>query len=60
VLEGRAVAAGAVAALHANADFNRDMTLARAEIQSLRSNSVQPSNCEAEKTALAIPIPGVL
>ncbi len=60
VLEGRAVAAGALAALHANADFTRDMALARAEIQSLRGNSVQPTGCDAEKAALAVPIPGVL
>jgi len=60
VLEGRAVAAGALAMLHANADFNRDMALARAEIQALRSNSVEPTGCDAEKAALAVKIPGVL
>lgn len=60
VLEGRAVAAGAVAALHANADFTRDMALARSEIQALRGSSVEPSGCDAEKAALDVPIPGVL
>lgn len=60
VLEGRAVAAGALAMLHANADFNRDMALARAEIQALRSNSVEPAGCDAEQAALAVKIPGVL
>lgn len=60
VLEGRAIAAGALAKLHANADFSRDMALARTEIQSLRGHGVQPTGCEAEKAALAIRIPGVL
>ncbi len=60
MLEGRAIAAGALAKLHANADFSRDMALARTEIQSLRGHGVQPTGCEAEKAALAIRIPGVL
>lgn len=60
VLEGRAVAAGALAKLHANADFNRDMALARTEIQSLRGNGIEATGCDAEKAALAIRIPGVL
>jgi acid phosphatase (class A) len=59
VLQGRAVAAGAVAALHANADFTADMAAARAEINALRGNGVQPQDCEAEATALKVKIPGV-
>ncbi|MCD9085322.1 phosphatase PAP2 family protein [Stenotrophomonas sp. SY1] len=59
VLEGRAVAAGALAKLHANADFNRDMALARTEIDILRGSGAEANGCDAEKEALAIPIPGV-
>jgi acid phosphatase (class A) len=59
ILQGRAVAAGAVANLHANADFNADMAAARAEINALRGNGVQAQDCEAEATALAVKIPGV-
>jgi acid phosphatase (class A) len=59
VLEGRAVAAGAVATLHANADFNADMAAARAEIGSLRGSGVTANGCEVEATALKVQIPGV-
>lgn len=59
ILQGRAVAAGAVASLHANADFTADMAAARAEINALRGNGVQVQDCEAEATALKVKIPGV-
>ena len=59
VLQGRAVAAGALAMLHANADFNDDMAAARAEISSLRGSGVPASGCDAEAAALQIRIPGV-
>lgn len=59
VLQGRAVGAGAVAVLHANPDFNADMAAARAEINALRGNGVEPQDCSAEATALKVKIPGV-
>ncbi|MNK39456.1 Major phosphate-irrepressible acid phosphatase precursor [compost metagenome] len=59
VLQGRAVAAGALAALHANADFSADMAAARAEIRSLRGSGVPANGCDAETTALQQKIPGV-
>lgn len=59
VLQGRATGAGAVAVLHANADFNADMAAARAEIDALRGNGVEPQDCAAEATALNVKIPGV-
>ncbi len=59
VLQGRATGAGAVAVLHANADFNADMAAARAEIDALRGNGVEPQDCAAEATALKVKIPGV-
>lgn len=59
ILQGRAVAAGAVAKLHANADFNDDMAAARAEIGSLRGSGVPATGCEAEAAALQVKIPGV-
>ncbi|WP_422506943.1 acid phosphatase [Stenotrophomonas sp. GZD-301] len=59
VLQGRAVAAGAVASLHANADFGDDMAAARAEIASLRGSSVTPTGCDVEAAALKVAIPGV-
>lgn len=59
VLQGRAIGAGALATLHANADFRRDMELARAEIQVLRGSGAEADGCAAEAEALAIAIPGV-
>ncbi|MGY8562795.1 phosphatase PAP2 family protein [Paracidovorax citrulli] len=59
VLQGRAVAAGAVAVLHANPQFSADMAAARAEIDALRGNGVEAQDCAAEATALAVRIPGV-
>lgn len=61
VLEGRATAAGAVAKLHANADFRADMAMAGKEIASLRASGASPGvDCAAEAAALAIPVQGVL
>lgn len=61
VLEGRAVAAGAVALLHSNATFKSDMNAARREIEAMRDKGAKPSgNCTGEAEALAIKIPGVL
>jgi len=59
VLQGRAVAAGALARLHADTDFSADMAAARAEISGLRGSSVPASGCEAEAAALKQVIPGV-
>jgi acid phosphatase (class A) len=59
VLEGRAVAAGAVATLHANADFTADMAAARTEIGRLRGSAVAPTGCDVEAAALKVQIPGV-
>ena len=61
VLEGRAVAAGAVALLHSNTTFKSDMSAAKREIEALRQKGEKPSgNCTGEAEALAIKIPGVL
>lgn len=60
VLAGRTVAAATFALLQANADFNRDMALARAELQMMQASGAEPADCEAEAAALAVPLPGVL
>ena len=61
ILEGRAVAAGAVAQLHSNATFRADMEAAKREIERMRRNGEKPdANCAGEAAALAIKIPGVL
>jgi acid phosphatase (class A) len=59
VLQGRAVGAGAVAKLHANAEFLADMRAARAEIDALRGAGVPAADCDAEATALTVRITGV-
>lgn len=59
VLQGRAVAAGTVAVLHANEVFAADMRAARAEIDSLRGSGVVPQDCDVEAAALKVKIPGV-
>ncbi len=59
VLAGRTVAASTVAMLHANADFQRDMALARGDLEAMRATGAEPSECAAEATALESPIPGV-
>lgn len=60
VLAGRTVAAATVALLHADADFNRDMALARAELHMMQASGATPAGCDAEKSALAVPLPGLL
>jgi acid phosphatase (class A) len=61
ILEGRAVAAGAVAKLHGHAEFKSDLAAAARELAALRSSGVKPTtDCAAEAAALAIPIEGVL
>ncbi|MFC3551965.1 phosphatase PAP2 family protein [Lysobacter cavernae] len=61
VLEGRAVAAGAVARLQADATFRADLAAARGEVEALQARAAQPAgDCAAEAAALAIRIPGVL
>ncbi len=61
ILQGRATGAGAVAALHANADFRSDMAAAAQELSKLRASGAAPDvDCKAEAAALALPIEGVL
>ncbi|WP_282296137.1 phosphatase PAP2 family protein [Stenotrophomonas sp. PS02289] len=59
ILQGRAVGSGAVAKLHANADFLADMKAARAEIDAMRGAGIPASDCEAETAALKPRISGV-
>jgi len=59
VLQGRAVASGAVAKLHADDDFLADMKAARAEIEAMRGAGIPASDCEAETAALKPRISGV-
>jgi acid phosphatase (class A) len=61
VLEGRAVAAGAVAKLNGNEAFKADLAAAAKEVAALRNSGQHPNaDCAAEAAALAIPIDGVL
>ena len=61
ILQGRATGAGAVAALHANADFRSDMAAAAQELSKLRASGTAPGiECQAEAAALALRIEGVL
>lgn len=61
ILEGKVVAAGTVAKLHANAQFKSDLAAAGEEIQRLRASGASPGvDCAAEAAALAMQIPGVL
>lgn len=61
ILEGRAVAAGAVARLHADPVFRADMQAAAAEIAAQRAAGAAPSgDCAGEQAALQTKIPGVL
>ncbi|MFC5593583.1 acid phosphatase [Lysobacter niastensis] len=61
ILEGRAVAAGAVARLHSDPTFLSDMQAAKAEIDAQRSAGKMPQgDCAAEAEALKTKIPGVL
>lgn len=61
VLEGRFMAAGAVARLHGEAVFRQDVQLAREELAGVRAKGLAPDrDCAAEAAALALKIPGVL
>jgi len=61
ILEGRAVAAGAVAKLHADPVFRADMQAAAAEIAAQRSAApLDAGSCADEQTALQTRIPGIL
>lgn len=60
ILEGRAVASGVVARLHADPVFQADMKAAAAEIQAQRVSGAAPANCAVESQALETKIPGVL
>jgi len=61
ILEGRAVAAGAVAKLQSNAGFQADMAAASREISALRAAGAPPNaDCQAEAEGLAQKIEGVL
>ena len=55
ILEGRFMGAAAVARLHDNADFNRDLLAARKEIAAARKTGASVSrDCAAEETVLKI------
>lgn len=62
ILEGRAVAAGVVARLHADPVFQADMRAAAAEIAAQRARQVDGGStaCNSEQEALKTSIPGVL
>lgn len=60
VLQGRAVAAGVVARLHAQPAFRSDLVAAASEVQALRSRGAAPNaDCAAEAEALRLTIEGV-
>jgi len=55
VVQGRSMAAGSVARLHAQPAFLADLNAARAELAAVRSKGLKPSrDCAAEAVALAI------
>ncbi|MDI6743555.1 MAG: hypothetical protein QMD11_12545, partial [Smithella sp.] len=55
VVQGRVIAAGAVARLHADPSFLADLKSARAELASVRTRGIKPTrDCSAEAAALAI------
>jgi len=55
ILEGRFMGAAAVARLHDNADFNRDLLAARKEIAAARNAGARPSrDCVAEEAVLKV------
>lgn len=61
IIEGRAIAAGTVAKLHANATFKADLAAAARELEDLRQSGQAPNaDCAAEAAALSIRIDGVL
>ena len=54
VVQGRIVATATVARLHADADFQSDMSAAKAELASVKAQSLPPvRDCAAESAALA-------
>lgn len=54
VVQGRIVATATVARLHADADFQSDMAAAKAELASVKAQSLPPvRDCAAESAALA-------
>jgi acid phosphatase (class A) len=55
VAQGRLVAAGTVARLHADPGFLADLAAARAELDAIRNKGLKPTrDCNAEAAALAI------
>ncbi len=55
VVQGRLIAAGTVARLHANSAFRADLEAARTELAYIRSKGLKPTrDCNAEAAALAI------
>jgi acid phosphatase (class A) len=55
VVQGRSMAAGTVARLHADAAFRADLEAARAELAAVRNKSLKPTrDCSAEAAALAM------
>ncbi|WP_115572261.1 acid phosphatase [Xanthomonas campestris] len=58
VLQGRIMGAATVAALHGNADFQKDLAAARREIA--KATPANSTTCAAEAAALQTVLPGVL
>jgi len=55
VVQGRIMAAGTVARLHADPAFRADVEAARAELAAVRNKSLKPArDCSAETAALAV------
>ena len=55
VVQGRSVAAGTVARLHADPAFRADLAAAKAELLAVRSKGLKPTrDCAAEAAALAV------
>ncbi|TFG45250.1 MAG: phosphatase PAP2 family protein [Candidatus Brocadiia bacterium] len=55
VVQGRIIAAGTVARLHAEPSFRADLATARAELAAIRKKGLKPTrNCDSEAAALAI------
>ena len=55
VIQGRLIAAGTVARLHADPTFRADLEIAKAELAAVRNKGLKPTrNCSAEAVALAV------
>jgi acid phosphatase (class A) len=55
VIQGRVMAAGAVARLHADPAFRADLAAARAELATVRNKGLKPiHDCSTERAALAV------